>query len=46
MSKGALKELGTASISKFINLIKNIPQSEKIGVIRFLNNRVIILGEI
>jgi len=39
MSKGALKELLTASNEKFNIMVKNLPDSEKRGLLEFLTKR-------
>lgn len=43
MSKNALKELLTASTEKFNIMIKNMPNSEKPGILKFLNNQKSLL---
>ena len=39
MSKGAIKELLKASTEKFNIMVKNIPNSEKPEILRFLKER-------
>lgn len=43
MSKGAMKELARAGHKKFTRLIKDIPNSEKKEIVRYLALRVIFL---
>jgi len=44
MSRGALKELISAPMSKFTRMTENIPSSEKMDVIRVLRHLVHVLG--
>lgn len=43
MSKGALNELLTASNEKFNIMIKNLPASEKSGLLEFLTKRYALM---
>jgi len=43
MSKSALKELLIVPSEKFNIMIKNMPNSEKPAILRFLNTRLFLL---
>ena len=45
MSRGALKELIASSLSKFTLMVKDVPHSEKKGIVQVLNHHVTILGD-
>ncbi len=43
MSKNALKELLTISSEKFNIMVKNMPNSEKPQILKFLKSRIFLL---